>query len=150
MSSPELVLDYPTPPSLSLALSEFPRSGAEVARLLLHMRGLVKRAHPGDGHPVLTLPGYGAGDSAMALVRFYLNKIGYQAHPLKLGINFDTAEDSIHRIEEAAAFRQKMSGLVIERAQGGRPQEAIGRGTRAICHHQIGWSRGFCLTDTRR
>jgi len=115
MSSPELVLDYPTPPSLSLALSEFPRSGAEVARLLLHMRGLVKRAHPGDGHPVLTLPGYGAGDNAMALVRYFLNKIGYQAHPLKLGINFDTAEDSIHRIEEAAAFRKKMSGLVIER-----------------------------------
>jgi pimeloyl-ACP methyl ester carboxylesterase len=115
MSSSELMLDYPTPPSLSLALSEFPRSGAEVARLLLHMRGLVKRARPGDGHPVLTLPGYGAGDSAMALVRFYLNKIGYQAHPLKLGINFDTAEDSIHRIEEAVAFRQKMSSLVVER-----------------------------------
>jgi pimeloyl-ACP methyl ester carboxylesterase len=115
MTSSELILDHPTPPSLSHVLSEFPRAGAEVARLLVSMPRLIKKAHPGDGHPVLTLPGYGAGDGAMGLIRHYLNKIGYQAHPLKLGVNFDTAEDSIHRIEEAAAFRRKMSGLVVER-----------------------------------
>jgi len=131
----KLMLDHPPPPRLSLALSEFPRSGKEMSHLLLSMRRLVRQARRGDGHPVLTLPGYGAGDSSMALVRHYLNKIGYQAHPLKLGINYDTAEDSIRRIEDAAAFRRKMTGLVIKRIR-----EIYQREHRPVS--LIGWSMG--------
>jgi len=42
----------------------------------------------GDGHPVLVLPGFGAGDSTTQPLRWALKRHGYTAIPWGLGSNF--------------------------------------------------------------
>ena len=48
---------------------------------------LLMRAPRGDGHPVLTLPGFLASDLSMAPMRRYLKELGYDAHAWKMGRN---------------------------------------------------------------
>ena len=48
---------------------------------------LLMRAPRGDGHPVLTLPGFLASDLSMAPMRRYLRELGYDAHAWKMGRN---------------------------------------------------------------
>ena len=45
------------------------------------------RAPRGDGHPVLTLPGFLASDLSMAPMRRYLKELGYDAYAWKMGRN---------------------------------------------------------------
>jgi len=45
------------------------------------------QAPRGDGHPVLVLPGFGAGDGSTTVLRSFLSSIGYQSHPWNLGTN---------------------------------------------------------------
>ena len=49
---------------------------------------LLLRAPKGDGHPVLTLPGFLASDLSMAPMRRYLKELGYDTHAWKMGRNF--------------------------------------------------------------
>lgn len=58
----------------------------ELPRILAHAPWLL-RVPRGDGTPVLTLPGAGAGDRSTLLLRAYLNRIGYRAFPWRLGVN---------------------------------------------------------------
>src|SRR5665213_4494319 len=48
---------------------------------------LLMRAPRGDGHPVLTLPGFLASDISMAPMRRYLMELGYDAYAWKIGRN---------------------------------------------------------------
>ena len=41
----------------------------------------------GDGHPVLTLPGFLATDLSMAPMRRYLTELGYEPHAWRMGRN---------------------------------------------------------------
>src|SRR5260370_20297640 len=63
------------PPSLGLLLAEARGIFEFNASLLLSP--LLMRAPKGDGHPVLTLPGFLASDLSMAPMRRYLNELGY-------------------------------------------------------------------------
>ena len=49
---------------------------------------LLLQAPRGDGHPVLTLPGFLASDLSMAPMRRYLKELGYDTHAWNLGRNF--------------------------------------------------------------
>jgi pimeloyl-ACP methyl ester carboxylesterase len=48
---------------------------------------LLMRAPRGDGHPVLALPGFLAGDLSMAPLRRYLKQLGYDTYGWKMGRN---------------------------------------------------------------
>ena len=48
---------------------------------------LLMRAPRGDGHPVLTLPGFLASDLSMAPMRRYLAELGYDTYAWKMGRN---------------------------------------------------------------
>ena len=61
------------------AFSEFSAS--------LALMPLLQRTPPGDGHPVLVLPGLIASDSSTQLLRSYLAQRGYDAHGWGLGRN---------------------------------------------------------------
>ena len=74
------------PPSLFLMLAEA-RSLFELNSSLL-LSPLLLRAPKGDGHPVLTLPGFLASDLSMAPMRRYLKELGYDTHAWKMGRNF--------------------------------------------------------------
>ncbi len=54
---------------------------------IVPMAALLAAAPRGDGHAVLALPGWLCGDSYTAIVRDYLNALGYSAHAWDLGAN---------------------------------------------------------------
>jgi len=73
------------PPGLGLLLAEA-RGIFELNASLL-LSPLLMCAPRGDGHPVLTLPGFLASDLSMAPMRRYLSEIGYEAHAWRMGRN---------------------------------------------------------------
>ena len=73
------------PPGLGLLLAEARGIFEFNASLLLSP--LLMRAPRGDGHPVLTLPGFLAGDLSMAPMRRYLSELGYDCYAWRIGRN---------------------------------------------------------------
>jgi len=73
------------PPGLGLLLAEM-RGIFELNASLL-LAPFLMRAPRGDGHPVLTLPGFLASDLSMAPMRRYLKELGYDAHAWNMGRN---------------------------------------------------------------
>ena len=74
------------PPSSLLALTELQRSLFELSTLPL-AAPVLATAPRGDGHPVLVLPGFTAGDVSTGLLRRYLSALGYDAYAWELGRN---------------------------------------------------------------
>src|SRR6516162_7107247 len=73
------------PPGLGLLLAEV-RGIFELNASLL-LSPLLLQAPRGDGHPVLTLPGFLASDLSMAPMRRYLTELGYDPHAWRMGRN---------------------------------------------------------------
>ena len=73
------------PPGLGLLLAEM--RGIFELNASLMLSPLLMRAPRGDGHPVLTLPGFLASDLSMAPMRRYLKELGYDAHTWNMGRN---------------------------------------------------------------
>ncbi len=78
--------DDVSPPSLLLALMEAPRALSE-ATALIPMHPLLNSLAPGDGHAVMTLPGFLATDRSMRVMRQYMRRWGYVAQRWELGRN---------------------------------------------------------------
>lgn len=75
-----------TPPPLFATLTELPRTLLEISALIPSLPGLSLLPR-GDGHPVLLLPGFLAGDESTSLLRNYLKYMGYQPEGWHLGRN---------------------------------------------------------------
>src|SRR6267142_6969715 len=73
------------PPGLSLLLAEV--RGIFEFNASLMLSPLLMGAPRGDGHPVLTLPGFLASDLSMAPMRRYLKELGYDTYAWKMGRN---------------------------------------------------------------
>jgi pimeloyl-ACP methyl ester carboxylesterase len=73
------------PPSPLLLLSE--GRGLNEFAASLALAPLFRLAPRGDGHPVLTLPGFMAGDISTLLMRRYLRALGFRAEGWELGRN---------------------------------------------------------------
>ena len=74
------------PPALGLFLLEGQRAVLE--RLALGpSTPLLRLAPRGDGQPVLVLPGFTAGDASTRVLRRFLRRQGFAAHPWLLGRN---------------------------------------------------------------
>src|ERR1700704_677643 len=72
-------------PGLGLLLAEV--RGIFEFNASLMLSPLLMRAPKGDGHPVLTLPGFLASDLSMAPMRRYLKELGYDTYAWKMGRN---------------------------------------------------------------
>ena len=82
------VVDGPkAPPSGIDALSELFRAGFEASTLPLSLPLLMMQAPDADGHQVLVVPGFMAGDRSTAVLRRFIDRLGYQALPWELGRN---------------------------------------------------------------
>ena len=53
----------------------------------------------GDGHPVMVIPGFGAGDGATFLLRRFLKRLGYQTYAWREGINVGRKKGLFHRLQ---------------------------------------------------
>jgi alpha-beta hydrolase superfamily lysophospholipase len=69
-------------PGLLNELRALPELGGFMASI-----PLLQLTPRGDGHPVLVLPGLGAGDRSTQPLRWFLRSRGYWAHGWKLGTN---------------------------------------------------------------
>ena len=107
------------PPGLGMLLAEM-RGIFELNASLL-LSPLLMRAPKGDGHPVLTLPGFLASDLSMAPMRRYLKELGYDAHAWNMGRNIG----GISRMR--TALRERLAGI----------HESSGRKVSLV-----GWSLG--------
>jgi pimeloyl-ACP methyl ester carboxylesterase len=107
------------PPGLGLLLAE--ARGILEFNASLMLSPLLMRAPRGDGHPVLTLPGFLASDLSMAPMRRYLKELGYDTYAWKMGRNIG----GISRLR--AALRDRLVEI----------HEATGRKVSIV-----GWSLG--------
>ena len=102
-------------PVLPYFLVEAPRALFE-SLTLRPSRPLLRRAPHGDGHPVLVLPGFMAGDDSTRAIRRYLRSLGYMAHPWRLGRNLGPRdrlrEQLAERVEELHARTGRRLSLV--------------------------------------
>ncbi len=85
-------------PSLLYLLAEG-RAPIEAASLIPAMPMLM-RAPRGDGHHVVAIPPFGAGDAFTTVVRWYLGRLGYTVH------KWGRAEIlALHRLSTVAVYR---------------------------------------------
>ncbi|MES0872938.1 esterase/lipase family protein [Sinimarinibacterium thermocellulolyticum] len=85
-------------PSARLLLLEA-RAAYEFALAPLRLRGLHRRLPAGDGHALIVVPGFGAGDAATAPLRRVLRALNYAAYGWGLGVNLGmrpTIKDSLN------------------------------------------------------
>lgn len=111
------------PPPRWLALFEGARALSE-ASLLIPAHALLRRiGRGGDGHAVMTLPGFLAGDGSTGVLRHYLKSWGYAAHGWGIGRNMGPSRyTDIERL-----LRERLAAL------------ADGTGSKVSL---IGWSLG--------
>jgi pimeloyl-ACP methyl ester carboxylesterase len=69
------------------SITELPRVLVEMSRLALSWPALLAAAPRGDGHPVMVLPGFTAGDDSMLMLRRLLTQLDYKALPWLQGTN---------------------------------------------------------------
>ncbi len=108
------------PPPLSLFVLEQGRAALELSRIASRRR-LLATAPPGDGHPVLVLPGLLAGDFSTLPLRRFLRAIGHDARGWGLGVNLGPND----------ALRGKLDRLLLAARSA--------RGQRVSL---VGWSLG--------
>jgi hypothetical protein len=107
------------PPSLAYAIAEFPRALLEFVSLApAHF--ILKNAPKGDGHPVITLPGYRSDDTAMLAMRRYLERWGYPAYPWGLGTNLGVG---YQRVDYEKRMLARLESIVEKH---GEPASLIG------------------------
>ena len=103
------------PPNICLMLAEG-RGLFEFNSSLL-LLPLLMRAPRGDGHPVLTLPGFLASDLSMAPMRRYLKALGYDTYAWSLGRNVggvgrmrQSLRDLLRRISDSTGRKVSIIG----------------------------------------
>ena len=78
--------DHIAPPGMLLRMLEG-RAAIEASQLMLQFPLLRLQAKKGRGEPVIVLPGFMADDSSTAVLRYFLNSIGYKSVGWGLGVN---------------------------------------------------------------
>lgn len=96
------------PPSRLLLLLEG-RALYELSVLPLALP-LLNRSPRGDGHPVLVLPGFLAGDGSTVPLRYFLHGLGHETHPWGLGRNLGLRDDLRDRMLERLRVVRRESG----------------------------------------
>jgi pimeloyl-ACP methyl ester carboxylesterase len=102
------------PPSQLLLLSEA-RAALELGAFV-GAYPLLRMLPPGDGHPVMVLPGFSANDSSTHPLRSFLRNHGYAAHGWELGRNLGLRnglnEQKLARLHELRRHSGRKVSLV--------------------------------------
>jgi hypothetical protein len=90
----------------------------------------LKRLTPrGDGHPVLVLPGFAASDISTALLRRFLDDLGYTTYPWDLGRNRGVKD------EVPAQLQQRLQA--IYKKHDGRKISVVGQSLGGVFARQL-------------
>jgi dienelactone hydrolase len=120
------------PPRLRHSMLEFSRVVLEMGSTAL-LGPVLKTLPRGDGHTIMTIPGFMGADGSTAQLRKFLNGRGYHAIPWGLGRN--GAEVRSQHIDEFLAHRTRTEDAIAARVKA--EFKASGRKLTLI-----GWSLG--------
>lgn len=127
--------DNHEPPKLRYAFAELPRALIEFATLLPgHF--LLRDAPRGDGHAVITVPGYRAGDNSMGFLQRYLQSWNYDPRPWGLGTNMGIGFD---RLDYEKRFVAQLERIADET---GEQVSLIGWSQGGVIARQVAKIRG--------
>ncbi len=121
-----------TPPGLHYSVMELGRVFFEMGSTLA-LGAVLKRLPRGDGHTIMTLPGFMGADGSTAQLRRFLNRQGYRAVPWGLGRN--AAEVRSQNIDDFLAHRAQMEEVIAGLVE----REYLASGRKVTL---IGWSLG--------
>jgi len=120
------------PPKLRHSVMEFGRVLFEMGSTAA-LGPLLKRLPPGDGHTIITIPGFMGADGSTAQLRKFLNQLGYNAIPWGLGRNaYDSQPESL---DDFIDFRERVEDEIARRIEA--EYQSCGRKVTLI-----GWSLG--------
>jgi hypothetical protein len=120
------------PPKLRHSVLELSRVVLEIGSAAV-LAPLLKRLPMGDGHSIMTIPGFMGADGSTSQLRKFLNHRGYKAVPWGLGRNnSETRPDSL---DDFLAHRENVEDQIAERVE----KEFIESGRKVTL---IGWSLG--------
>jgi hypothetical protein len=139
-------------PAAGLFLTEPARGLADLAALPL-AAGWLATAPRGDGHSVLVLPGLLASDMSTALLRWYLQWLGYDVHGWRLGRNVgptDVVLDELPRELAGLASRSGRPVSVIGWSLGGIYARELARDHSEFVRQVITLGSPFALADPRQ
>ena len=105
-------MDTVTPPPLLHSINEVWRASLEASQLACNISAL-QNTPRGDGHSVITLPGYAGADGCMAPLRYFLRSRGYRSHRWRLGRNIPPRR--ITSLEEMNEFQASILLRLIDR-----------------------------------
>jgi dienelactone hydrolase len=120
------------PPLLRHSVMEFGRVMLEIGSAAL-LSPLLKTLPQGDGHTIMTIPGFMGADGSTSQLRKFLNNRGYHAIPWGLGRN--AAEVRSRNLEDFLAHRTQTEDAIAEKVEA----EFLASGQKLTL---IGWSLG--------
>ena len=120
------------PPKLRHSISELGRVALEAGTSAL-CKGIFKTLPEGDGHTVMTIPGFMGADGSTAMLRGFLNDRGYNAIPWGLGRN--ASEARANTMDQFMQHRAQVESRIAERIA----DEYMLSGRKLTL---IGWSLG--------
>ena len=123
------------PPSLFLMLAE--ARGLFELNSSLALAPLLMHAPKGDGHPVLTLPGFLASDLSMAPMRRYLKALGYDARAWNMGRNLGGVASKRARLASWRLAQRRRGGGGLRRGR----YRWRGRGQQRLQQRLLLWRR---------
>jgi pimeloyl-ACP methyl ester carboxylesterase len=110
---------------------------------------VLRHAPKGDGHPVLVLPGFTAGDVSTRPMRWFLRDRGYFTHGWRLGRNLGPTEriiDGMRARVEALLAQHGQRITIIGWSLGGIYAREIARSAPAAVRQVITLGSPFRLT----
>ena len=99
-------------PPMSLFAREQARAMGELAAVG-ERRRLYRTAPRGDGHPVLVLPGFLAGDYTTAPLRRFLRHLCYDARGWKLGTNLGPNDELLQQLRDRVDHLYERHGRAL-------------------------------------
>jgi len=120
------------PPRLRHSVAEFGRVIAEIGSTAM-LQPILNRLPDGDGHTIITIPGFMGADGSTSQLRRFLVKRGYNAIPWSKGRN--AADKQPSSLDAFLDYRESIEDEVAEQVQA--EFERSGRKVTLI-----GWSLG--------
>lgn len=103
---------------------------AELARLLIDPVYAGKGVTRSDGAPVVLVPGFLAGDASLEVMRGWLARMGYDAHPSGIRANVDCSDRALDRLDARVAEIHQATGrrvAIVGHSRGGHFAKALAR-----------------------
>lgn len=120
------------PPKLRHSVSEFGRVFLEMGGSAL-LGPILRRLPAGDGHTIITIPGFMGADGSTSQLRKALNRLGYNAKPWGMGRNaYGKQPESL---DDFLLFREQVEDEIAALVEA----EYIASGRKVTL---IGWSLG--------